>query len=71
MCSKNTIVGKESQEAIQEIGIPMSTSKIGQRTAFRKAAAYGVTVFDLGNEAKQAAQEITNLTDEIREKISI
>ena len=71
MFQRNTIVGKESNEALAEINIPVARSKIGQRTAFRKAAAYGVTVFDLGSEASKAIAEITALVKEIEKIIKL
>ena len=71
MFQKNTTVGQESNEALSEINIPVARSKIGQRTAFRKAAAYGVTVFDLGKEATKAINEITNLSKEIKQILKI
>jgi cellulose biosynthesis protein BcsQ len=54
----------EVAEAIREIGIPMMSSTIGQRVAWRRTSE-GLTVWER-NETK-AKDELKNLVDEILE----
>ena len=71
MHQKNTTISKESFEAISEISLPLAKTSIGQRTAFRKSAAYGLTVFDLGKDANKAIYDITSLNAEIKNILEI
>ena len=50
-------------EAIKEFGMEAFVTQIGQRTAYREAAATGLTVFDLDNSDAKA--EIEQLTTEV------
>lgn len=58
-----TRLAQELAEAIQEFGMPCFVTQIGQRTAYREAAATGLTVFDLDNSDAKA--EIERLTTEV------
>ena len=51
-------------ELLPRYGIPVFQTQIGDREAFRHAAAAGLTVADLPRAAK-AAEEISMLTDEV------
>lgn len=50
-------------EAIKEFGMECFVTQLGQRTAYREAAATGLTVFDLDNQDAKA--EIERLTTEV------
>lgn len=52
-------------ELLPRYGIPVLESQVGEREAFRHAAAAGVTVADLPR-AGRAAAEIAAMTDELR-----
>ena len=58
-------IGKEVTDALVDIDIPLMKSRIGLRTAFRKSAAYGNSVFDLGTDAAKAQEDIKKLCDEV------
>ena len=51
-------------ELLPQYGIPVLQTQVGDREAFRHAAAAGLTVADLPRAAK-AAEEISMLTDEV------
>lgn len=50
-------------EAIKEFGMECFVTQLGQRTAYREAAATGLTVFDMDNPDAKA--EIERLTTEV------
>lgn len=59
-----TRLAARTLELLPQYGVPVLQTQIGDREAFRHAAAAGVTVADLPRAAK-AAEEIAMLTDEI------
>ena len=59
-----TRLAAAAQDLLPRYGIPLLASQVGDREAFRHAAAGGVTVAQLSRAAKAAA-EITALTDEL------
>lgn len=63
MCQTNTSISKEALSLISEFDFPKFETDIYQRTAYRQAAAFGGTVFNLDNS--KAKQEITSLIKEI------
>ncbi|RTL03000.1 MAG: ParA family protein [Proteobacteria bacterium] len=63
MCQTNTSISKEALSLISEFDFPKFETDIYQRTAYRQAAAFGGTVFNLDNS--KAKQEITSLINEI------
>lgn len=62
----NTIIAKDSLEALKEYELPVCKSEIHRRTIFARMAAQGETVFDssFGNvasrEIEKLAKELTN-----------
>ncbi|MCY3931593.1 MAG: AAA family ATPase [Acidobacteria bacterium] len=59
-----TRLAAHTPDLLAQYGIPVLRAQIGEREAFRHAAATGVTVADLPR-AGQAAGEITALTEEL------
>lgn len=59
-----TRLGAHTPDLLRQYGIPVLEAQIGEREAYRHAAATGVTVGDLPR-AGQAAAEIAALTDEL------
>jgi chromosome partitioning protein len=60
----NTAIGRDVAEALEDLKTPVLKSHVSQRVIFAESAASGMTVFDMEPEGK-AAQEITNLVNEI------
>lgn len=60
----NTIIAKESLEALREYEFPVCQSEIHRRTIFARMAAQGETVFDYSPDSI-ASKEIKNLVKEI------
>jgi chromosome partitioning protein len=56
-------------EAIKEFGMEVFVTQIGQRTAYREAAATGLTVFDLDNSDAKA--EVEQLTTEVLATLAV
>ena len=63
--AENTNLSGEVVSILEEFGIPVLSSQLRRRTAYREAALYGSTVHDLGSKAKPAAKEVSALTDEV------
>ena len=63
--SENTNLSGEVISILSDFGIPVLKNQLRRRTAYREAALYGSTVHDLGSKAKQAATEITAVTNEV------
>jgi len=61
-----TAIGASTRKAIEELGIPMITSTIGDRVAFREALAAGVGVTRYAS-GSVAANEIRRLVDELEQ----
>jgi len=60
-----TTFGAEIADALSEVGIPMLASMLKEREVHKHAALYGVSVHQIPR-AKAAAEEVTQLADEIR-----
>ena len=60
----HTLLGARTLALLPRYGIPALDTRIGDREAYRHAAASGVTVADLPR-ARQAAAEIAAFTDEV------
>ncbi len=63
-------VGRTSLSAaimrkLETFGIPLMTSRLSNRVAYQEAFIEGVSVRDLGRNAKPAADEIRAMTDEV------
>jgi chromosome partitioning protein len=67
MCRPNTNLAQEAVEVLEEFGIPICATMIGQRDAYRQSAVFGGTVHSFGYEAKKAQEEIESLVAEILE----
>ena len=61
----NTRLAAKTLELLPEYRIPLCRTQLGDREAYRHAAAYGQTVHHLGAEAAPAVREIEELTDEV------
>lgn len=59
-----TSLGKEAMQALEDFGIPLASTTLGQRTAFREAVLYGSAIQSLGSRAKEATREIEGLAHE-------
>ena len=62
---RGTRLAGKTLELLPKYGIPILKTQIGDREAFRHAAAAGLTAGDLGPRAAQAAADIDALTDEV------
>ena len=62
---RNTLLAAKTLELLPEYRIPICLTQIGDREAFRHAAAYGQTVHYLGSVAATAIREVEALTDEV------
>ena len=60
----NTIIGREIRTMAAGLSIPILTSEISQRVAYAESLTMGQTLFEWAPESP-AAEEITNLTQEI------
>lgn len=60
-----TRLADKTLELLPQYGIPILKTQIGDREAFRHAAAAGLTAADLGSRAAAAAADIEALTDEV------
>lgn len=60
-----TSLGREAMDALEDFGIPLAESGLGQRTAYREAALYGSPVQSLGSRARDATREIEALAHEV------
>ena len=61
----NTRLVAKTLEILSKYHIPLCRTQIGDREAYRHAAAYGQTVHHLGAGAAAAIREVEALTDEI------
>ncbi|MCP5114431.1 MAG: AAA family ATPase [bacterium] len=61
----NTRLAAKTLELLPQYRIPLCRTQIGDREAYRHAAAYGQTVHHLGSEAAPAIREIEELVDEV------
>ena len=64
-CQANLNLTRDVMDILEEFGIPMLKTKLGQRTAYRQSAVYGSIVHDLGNKAAPAIKEVESLTEEV------
>ena len=60
-----TRLAGKTLELLPKYGIPILKTQIGDREAFRHAAAAGLTAADLGRPASAATVDIEALTDEV------
>lgn len=60
-----TTLSKVIMRKLEEFGIPLMNTRLHNRTAYQEAILGGVSVSDLGREAKAAADEVTAMTDEV------
>jgi chromosome partitioning protein len=61
----NTSLAKEAIEILSQFGIETCNTHIGSRQAYRQSAVFGHSVHGFGSKAKEAIDEIENLTDEL------
>ena len=64
----NTAIGRDVAEALSSYPIPVLETAIGQRVAFAESATKGLTVYEIDPEML-AAQEMTQLADEVEEML--
>lgn len=64
---KNTKIGAEVGQVINDFGLPVLTSNIGQRTCYPFSASLGKTVFDTERPKSEPVKEINSLANEINE----
>ncbi|BAZ36862.1 cobyrinic acid a,c-diamide synthase (plasmid) [Calothrix sp. NIES-4101] len=60
-----TTLTKESEDILNEFGIPLCKTQIQQRQIYRQSAVYGQTVHSFGAKAKSAIAEMEKLTKEV------
>lgn len=60
-----TRLSRLMHDALAEIELPVATSTIARRMAYRNAMLQGCSVLDAGADARSAAEEINNLTEEV------
>jgi len=60
-----TILGREVKELLNNFGIEMARTELGQREVYRHSALYGTTVHYFGKQASEAVREIESLTKEV------
>jgi chromosome partitioning protein len=66
----HTNLGTEVLAALEEATIPCTDTRIGSRTIYREAQAFGTTVYAMGFRARAAIEEITILANEIDELLT-
>lgn len=62
---ERTSLSKSILRQLDDFGIPVMSSRLGNRIAFQEAVVAGATVADLGRSAKAAADEVCAMTDEV------
>jgi chromosome partitioning protein len=62
---EHTRVANEVLEVLSDIGLPLTKTRLSKRAAFQEAMLEGCTLADLGSAARDAAEEIRALTDEV------
>lgn len=65
MCDTRARLAREMLEYLDTFGIPLSSSRIGHRTAYKECKLTGQTVHAFGKAAAIAIKEVEDLTDEI------
>lgn len=65
----HTVLGREALEALTDFGLEVSMASLGQRTAYREAAIEGTTIQALGHRARQAANELEGLCDQVQSEL--
>lgn len=63
---KNTKIGEEVSQVLQEFEIPVLTTRIVQRICYPNSASLGKTVFETEKDNSEAIYEIQNLAKEIQ-----
>lgn len=62
---QRTALGAEIRGLLSEMGVPVTESALGHRTAYQEASARGCSITDLGSAAKAAIEEIEALAVEV------
>lgn len=62
---KNTVLRREVIEQVYELGLPVLTTRVHDRTAYEEAWANGLTVLDMRPRPRDASVEIHNLLQEV------
>jgi chromosome partitioning protein len=60
-----TLLAKDAREILPEFGMPLATTALHHRTAYRQCAVVGGTVHQLGGRAAAAIAEVEALADEV------
>jgi chromosome partitioning protein len=60
-----TSLSKAILQELEAFGIPLMSARLSNRTAYQEAVIAGMSVSDLGRDAKLAADEVCALTDEV------
>lgn len=60
-----TMLAKEAKEILPKFEIELCKTFIQSRQVYRQSAVFGQTVHEFGSKAKEAIEEIENLTNEI------
>ena len=60
-----TSLSKAIMKKLDDFGIPVMSAHLSHRIAYQEAVIAGVSVSDLGRDAKPAADEVRAMTDEV------
>jgi chromosome partitioning protein len=60
-----TSLSKAIMKKLDDFGIPVMSARLSHRIAYQEAVIAGVSVSDLGRDAKPAADEVRAMTDEV------
>src|SRR5205823_6533347 len=60
-----TLLAKDARDILPEFGMPLATTALHHRTAYRQCAVMGGTVHQLGGRAAAAIAEVEALADEV------
>src|SRR6266446_5780832 len=60
-----TLLAKDARDILPAFGMPLATTALHHRTAYRHCAVVGGTVHQLGGRAAAAIAEVEALTDEV------
>jgi chromosome partitioning protein len=62
---EKTVLGRETKELLDNFGITLAQTKLGQREVYRHSALYGTTVHHFGKQASEAIKEMESLANEV------
>ena len=62
---ERTALSKSILKQLEELDIPLMSSRLSKRIAFQEAVVAGTSVADLGRGARRAEDELNALTDEV------